>query len=166
MSPRGTVPTTRNRRPPCRISRARVPRQRMINKERAMRHWHGILIAGLVAGCTSSPRPPGPSNVPDHFEENLDVITRSVTHPCGGDADIDLDGAVDVHYTYTYDSLGRSKQDLGLDLDGGVYEQIDYDWDNAGHLIRTRVHQPLFAAAFEQTHVYDTLGRRTQFQNV
>jgi hypothetical protein len=139
----------------------------MMNKEIAMRHpWYGLLIAGSIAGCTSSSTPSAQHTVPDHFDDNLDVIARSVSHPCGADADTDGDGAVDVHYSYTYDSLGRSKQDLGIDLSGAIVDQIDYTWDNAGHLVDQREAMPAFGPeTFDYSSVYDTLGRRTQVKN-
>jgi hypothetical protein len=100
----------------------------MMNKELAMqKRWFGILLAGALAGCGSSPAESSEA-VPDHFNDNLDVLTRSVAHPCGSDLDFDGDGGTDVHYSYTYDALGRSQRDIGIDLAGAVYEQIDYTW--------------------------------------
>ena len=124
-------------------------------------HW--IFIGGLFAGCTSAPDPVG--TLPDHFDENLDVITRSVSHPCGADADTDGDGMIDVHYTYTYDAQGRSRQDVGKDLTGAVYDQIDYTWDNAGHLIE-QVDDFVFVHLKQDAiSTFDTLGRRVEFRD-
>ncbi len=125
--------------------------------------WYGILLAAELAGCTS-PASGKSQVVPDHFNDNLDVLMRAIAHPCGADVDTDGDGKVDLHYTYTYDPLGRSQRDLALDLTGALYEQIDYTWDNAGHLIRMHdVMQDQFLT--DQTLVYDTLGRQTKYRD-
>ena len=126
-------------------------------------HW--IFIGGLFAGCMSAPDPV--RTLPDHFDENLDVITRSVSHPCGADADTDGDGMIDVHYTYTYDAQGRSLQDLGRYLTCAVHEQIDYTWDNAGHLIEeVDVHNDaIFSFKNDTISTFDTLGRRVEYRS-
>jgi hypothetical protein len=137
----------------------------MMHKELAMQQrWCGFLIAGWLAGCGSSP-PATSQTVPDDFDDNMDVLMRSTAHPCGADWDFDGDGAVDVHYSYTYDPLGRSARDVGTDPGGGLYEQIDYAWDNAGHLVdRHDVVQG--SGALDQAAVYDTLGRQTQVKEL
>jgi hypothetical protein len=137
----------------------------MMTKELAMQpRWYGIFVAAWLAGCTS-PSPGASQAVPDHFDDNLGVLIRSIAHPCGADIDSDGDGKVDVHYTYTYDALGRSLRDVGVDLDGKLYAQTDYTWDNAGHLIRQL---DVFGGVFrtDATNVYDTLGRQTRYQTV
>jgi hypothetical protein len=140
------------------------PKARMINKELEMRTWHGILIAGgiagSIAGCASSG---SPGAMPDHFGDKFDVFMRSTMDPCGVDWDFDGDGKIDLSYTYTYDELGRSKQDLGVNPDGTLNDQIDYTWDNAGHLVAWRESFPPDASA-DGTSVYDALGRLVQDQ--
>ena len=134
--------------------------------------WYGILLAAWMAGCTSSSAPSAPGSpdspdpgeskaVPDHFNENLDVMMRATAHPCGADLDM-FDGQIVVHYSYVYDQLGRLQRDIGLDPTGALHAQTDYSWDNAGHLTSQRDAQP--AASWLQigTMLYDTLGRLTQ----
>lgn len=125
--------------------------------------WYGILLAGWIAGCTSSSPTEGPKALPDRFESNLDVLVRSTEHPCGSELDVDGDGQVDVRYTYTYDALGRSQRDVGIDTAGDLYEQIDYTWDNAGHLTEQRSAVPLGIDS-DEINVFDTLGRQTQYR--
>jgi len=123
--------------------------------------WYGILLAGWLAGCTSSAVPDEPPPIPDHFNDNLDVLTRGQGHPCGADFDLG-DGQIVVHYRYTYDALGRLQRDIGTDPDGALYEQIDYTWDNAGHLTSQRDAAPGTGSLVIDTWLYDTLGRLMQ----
>jgi hypothetical protein len=127
-------------------------------KELAMTHrlrW--LWIAGLIA-CTSAPSTDR-KTLPDRFEEDLDLLVRATTQPCGADTDTDGDGAVDVHWVYLYDANGPSRQDVGRQLDGQLYQQIDYAWDNAGHLLDylTTVGAGL---KIDRRSTYDTPGRR------
>jgi hypothetical protein len=121
-------------------------------------HW--FFIGGVLAGCTSPSSPVG--TVPDHFDENLDVIMRSVAHPCGADEDTDGDGVIDVHRRYSYDAEGRSLKDVGTDLTGALYDQTDYAWDNAGHLTDEDYRAP--GLRLDNISTFDTLGRRIEFR--
>jgi hypothetical protein len=138
----------------------------MMNKALAMRpRWYGILLAGWAAGCTvSSPSDPSDSKpVPDHFRDDLDLITRGIAHPCGADFEI-LDGQTVEHFRYLYDALARQQRDLKLDQVGTLLEQIDYTWDNAGHLTNRHDAAPGNGALTIDRYLYDTLGRLTQFE--
>jgi hypothetical protein len=131
-----------------------------MNKEHAMK-LHGLWITSLVAGCTSTSTPSG--TLPDRFDANLAVVSRSVSHPCG--ADFDLSGQATVHYQYSYDPEGRSMHDTGTLPDGTLYEQVDYAWDNAGHLIDQRDQRAAgFVFVTHERDTYDPLGRRLEFR--
>lgn len=125
-----------------------------------MRH---LWIAACLAGCSSSPTPETPTNVPDHFDQNLDVIVRSVTHPCGAEEDTDGDGVADTHWKYTYDSHGRSKQDLARDDSNAIAHQIDYTWDNGGNLVDYKESLPILGMNLETIGAFDSLGRTSQY---
>src|SRR5579862_8001404 len=96
----------------------------------AMRHF---LVLALAA-CTTSSKPKA-ELLPDHFDETLDVLERSVAQPCGADIDQDGDGTIDAHWRYAYDALGRPMHDEGTDAAGNPSGSEDYTWDNSGHLV-------------------------------
>ena len=127
-------------------------------------HW--FLACGLIGGCTPAPSTGG--TLPDHVNDNVDVITRSVSHPCGagvdGNGDGKIDGTSDFRYTYQYDAQGRSLHDIETFAAGGVYFQTDYTWDNAGHL--TGQLQTTAGLTLMSTWVFDTLGHNLEFRSV
>lgn len=131
-----------------------------------MPHRLNCLLIGslMVAGCTSASDAGG--TLPDHFDDNLDVITRSVSHPCGAETDTDGDGAADIRFTYAYDAQGRSRQDLAVDATGALYDQIDYTWDNAGHLTDELDNGVYASFTADYVSTFDTLGRRLEFRSL
>jgi hypothetical protein len=141
-----------------------------MNKTPAMHTgWCAIFLAGWLAGwlagCTSPTSPSEASKpVPDRFNDNLDVMMRSVAHPCGADLDY-FDGQIVVHYGYVYDALGRVQSDIGKDPTGALYERVDYTWDNAGHLTNQQDAIPGAGSLMVITSLYDTLGRLTRMRS-
>jgi hypothetical protein len=141
---------------------------RVINEELAMAHrlhWllialSGALFGALFGGCSAGPGTGG--TLPDPAEDNLALLTRSAAHPCG--ADVVSNGQIAFHDTYTYDALGRAKQDREVDTAGKVVLQTDYTWDNAGHL--TEQVDSLDGLTNTSTWIFDTLGRNVEFMNL
>jgi hypothetical protein len=144
---------------------------RVINKELAMAHrLHPLLIVvfgavfgalfGALFGCSDGPGTSG--TLPDPAQDNLALLTRSAAHPCG--ADIESNGQIVFHDTYTYDALGRAQQDREVDTAGKVILQTDYTWDNAGHL--TAQVDSLDGLTNTSTWIFDTLGRNVEFMTM
>src|SRR5690348_11758582 len=114
---------------------ARGPEHASHDKELAMTsrlRW--FWIAGLLTGCTSAPSR-GYKTLPDQIEDNVDVLVRSASQPCGADADTDGDGKTDVRWAYRYDAQGRGVRDTATQLDGSLFQQNEYAWDNAGNIV-------------------------------
>jgi hypothetical protein len=111
-----------------------------------------LFLLAFTIGCAEPATGPMPGDTDD------DSVARTGDNaPCTGTSDYDVDGVVDVNWTYSYDGLGRSAMDVGRYTFDGSETVATYGWDNVDHLVS--FHEVYdFGGSSTYTANYNTLG--------